>query len=203
MRTPTISWRGSYPKLERRLSGRYTTFSSSGRNNRVGFDPLFFLGVAHSVAGAVDAVRAVAERVTSALGYELVDVEMARAKGGHLVRLYVDKPGGIGLDELKSVSDEVSAILDVEDPIASSYILEVSSPGLDRPLKTFADYERFVGRLAKLSSYELVDGRRHWTGRLEAAAEGIVSIRLEKEGGALARIPFEKLAHGRLEVEFR
>ena len=152
--------------------------------------------------GAVEAVRAVAERVTTAHGYELVDVEMARAKGGHLVRLYVDKPGGIGLDDLKSVSEEVSAILDVEDPIDSTYTLEVSSPGLDRPLKTLADYERFKGKLARISSYELVDGRRHWTGRLEGAGEGVVSVRLEKEGGALARIPFEKIAHGRLEVEF-
>jgi ribosome maturation factor RimP len=155
------------------------------------------------VGGAVDAVRAVAERVTSAHGYELVDVEMARAKGGHFVRLYVDKPGGIGLDELKSVSEEVSAILDVEDPIDSSYTLEVSSPGLDRPLKSEADYRRFVGRLVKLSSYELVDGRRHWNGRLEAMEAGVVGVRLLKEGGALARIPFEKIAHGRLEVEFR
>jgi ribosome maturation factor RimP len=154
------------------------------------------------MAGGVEAVRAVAERVTSAHGYELVDVEMARAKGGHLVRLYVDKPGGIGLDELKSVSEEVSAILDVEDPIESSYTLEVSSPGLDRPLKALPDYQRFVGRLARISSYELVDGRRHWSGRLESAAEGVVNVRLEKEGGALARIPFEKIAHGRLEVEF-
>ena len=155
------------------------------------------------MGGAVDAVRAVAERVTSAHGYELVDVEMARAKGGHFVRLYVDKPGGIGLDELKSVSEEVSAILDVEDPIDSSYTLEVSSPGLDRPLKSEADYRRFVGRLVKLSSYELVDGRRHWNGRLEAMEAGVVGVRLEKEGGALARIPFEKLAHGRLEVKFK
>lgn len=153
--------------------------------------------------GAVDAVRAVALRVTAAHGYELVDIEMARAKGGHLVRLYVDKPGGIGLDELKSVSEEVSAILDVEDPIESSYTLEVSSPGLDRPLKGPADYARFVGRLAKISSYELVDGRRHWSGRLEVAQDGVVSVRLEKEGGALARIPLEKIAHGRLEVEFK
>jgi len=153
--------------------------------------------------GAVDAVRAVAERVTSAHGYELVDVEMARAKGGHFVRLYVDKPGGIGLDELKSVSEEVSAILDAEDPIDSSYTLEVSSPGLDRALKSEADYARFVGRLVKLSSYELVDGRRHWSGRLEAVEAGVLSVRLEKEGRALARIPFEKIAHGRLEVEFR
>jgi len=155
------------------------------------------------VGGAVDVVRAVAERVTSAHGYELVDVEMARAKGGHLVRLYVDKPGGIGLDELKSVSEEVSAILDVEDPIDSSYTLEVSSPGLDRPLKSEADYRRFAGRLVKLSSYELVDGRRHWSGRLEAVEAGVVSVRLEKEGGAHARIPLAKIAHGRLEVEFR
>jgi ribosome maturation factor RimP len=59
-----------------------------------------------------------------------------------------------------------------------------------------------VGRLARISSYELVDGRRHWSGRLESAAEGVVNVRLEKEGGALARIPFEKIAHGRLEVEF-
>jgi ribosome maturation factor RimP len=155
------------------------------------------------VGAAVDAVRAVAERVTSALGYELVDVEMARVKGGHLVRLYVDKPGGIGLDDLKSVSDEVSAILDAEDPIDSSYTLEVSSPGLDRPLKTQADYARFVGRLVKLSSYELVDGRRHWTGRLESFDQDVAGVRLEKEGGALAEVPFDKISHGRLEVEFK
>lgn len=155
------------------------------------------------MSGAADAVRAVAERVTSSRGFELVDLEMARAKGGHLVRLFVDKPGGIGLAELQSVSEEVSAILDAEDPIESSYTLEVSSPGLDRPLKTEADYERFTGRLAKISSYELVDGRRHWTGRLLGVENGHVHLRLEKEGNQLARIPFAKIAHGRLEVEFK
>jgi len=155
------------------------------------------------VSGAADAVRAVAERVTSSRGFELVDVEMARAKGGHLVRLYVDKPGGIGLAELQSVSEEVSAILDAEDPIDSTYTLEVSSPGLDRPLRTEADYERFLGHLAKISSYELVDGRRHWTGRLLGVENGGVRLRLEKEGNQLASIPFAKIAHGRLEVEFK
>ncbi len=155
------------------------------------------------MAGGVEAVRAVAERVTSARGYELVDVSLARAKGGHFVRLYVDKPGGIGLAELQAVSEEVSAILDAEDPIDSSYTLEVSSPGLDRPLKNEADYRRFEGRLAKLSSYELVDGRRHWTGRLAGLEDGVVSLVLEAEGGKLARIPYAKIAHGRLEVEFK
>ena len=147
-------------------------------------------------------MRSVAERVAAGRGFELVDVEVKRQPRGGLVRLYVDRPGGIGLDDLQSVSEEVSAILDVEDPLASSYTLEVSSPGLDRPLKTEGDYRRFVGRLAKVSSYEPVEGRRHWTGRLLAVEDGVVSLTLEREGGAVARIPFGKIAHGRLEVEF-
>jgi len=147
-------------------------------------------------------VRSVAERVTAGRGFELVDVEVKRQPRGSLVRLYVDRPGGIGLDDLQSVSEEVSAILDVEDPLASSYTLEVSSPGLDRPLRTEGDYRRFVGRLAKVSSYEPLEGRRHWTGRLVAVEDGVVSLTLEREGGAVARIPLGKIAHGRLEVEF-
>jgi ribosome maturation factor RimP len=140
--------------------------------------------------------------VTTARGYELVDVEVKREPGGHFVRLYVDKEGGIGLDELQSVSEEVSAILDVEDPIETTYTLEVSSPGLDRPLRGEADYRRFVGRLVKLSSYEPVNGRRHWTGRLASVDQGAVHVRLEKEGGLEAVIPLDKVSHGRLEVEF-
>jgi ribosome maturation factor RimP len=132
-----------------------------------------------------------------------VDVEVKRAPGGQFVRLFVDKPGGIGLQELQSVSEEVSAILDVEDPIESSYILEVSSPGLDRPLRSEGDYLRFQGRLAKLSSYEPVEGRRHWMGRLLSVEGGIVTLALEKEGGAVAHVPLEKISHGRLEVEFK
>jgi ribosome maturation factor RimP len=144
----------------------------------------------------------VARRVTDGRGFELTDVEVKRDKNGYLVRIFVDKEGGIGLDELQSVSEEVSAILDAEDPIPSAYTLEVSSPGLDRPLKTEADYRRFVGRLVKLSSYEPVDGRRHWLGRLTALEDGVVTVSLEKEGGLVASIPFGKLSHGRLEVEF-
>jgi ribosome maturation factor RimP len=149
------------------------------------------------------AVREVAERVTGSRGFELVDLEVKQERGGRFVRLYVDKDGGIGLDDLQSVSEEVSAILDAEDPIESSYTLEVSSPGLNRPLKTEADYRRFVGRLLKISSYEPVEGRRHWTGRLASLDGGVVSIRLESEGDREARIPLDKIAHSRLEVEFK
>ena len=148
-------------------------------------------------------VRAVAQRGVDGRGFELVDVEVKRGRDGHVVRLFVDKEGGIGLQELQTVSEEVSAILDAEDPIESAYTLEVSSPGLDRALKTEADYRRFVGRLVKIASYEPVFGRRHWTGRLTSVDEGTLVVVLEKEKGATARIPLAKVSHGRLEVEFK
>lgn len=173
-------------------------------SHQSGLAPLFFLGgnvLAQSeVAGRV---REVAERVVADRGYELVDVEVKRGKGGQFVRLYVDKEGGIGLDELESVSHEVGAVLDAEDPIHGSYTLEVSSPGLDRPLKEEKDFRRFLGRLARVTSYEPVEGRRHWTGRLLAVEGGAVSMQLTSEKDAVARIPLAKIASARLEVEFR
>jgi ribosome maturation factor RimP len=172
--------------------------------HRSGLGPLFFLErIGLLGQGVRDTIQSVAERVTSGRGYELVDVEVKRERGDHVVRLFVDKEGGIGLEELQSVSEEVSAILDAEDPVASSYTLEVSSPGLDRPLKSEADYGRFVGRLVKLSSYEPWEGRRHWTGRLQSVEAGTITLVLEKEKGVTVRIPFGKIAHGRLEVEFK
>jgi ribosome maturation factor RimP len=170
----------------------------------VGSPTLFFgRNTGLTERGLKETLRDVAERVTSSRGFELVDVEVKRAPGGQLVRLFVDKPGGIGLEDLQSVSEEVSAILDVEDPIDSAYTLEVSSPGLDRPLKGESDYRRYQGRLARLSSYEPLEGRRNWTGRIVSVDGGIVSLSLENEGGAVARIPLDKIAHGRLEVEFK
>jgi len=151
---------------------------------------------------SIETVREIAGRVAASRGFELVDVEVKRGTDGQIVRLFVDKEGGIGLEELQLVSEEVSAILDVEDPLPFAYTLEVSSPGLDRALHTEADYRRFVGRLAKVSSYDVVDSRRHWTGRIVGVEEGMVVLRLEKEGDALARIPVDKIAHARLEVEF-
>jgi ribosome maturation factor RimP len=154
------------------------------------------------LGGTLERVRSVASRVTADRGLELVDVELKRSQGGQLVRLFVDQPaGGISIDALQSVSEEVSAILDAEDPIEGNYTLEVSSPGLDRPLHGEADYRRFVGRLAKLSSYESVEGRRHWTGRIVACDGGIVTLELDKEKQS-AKLPLAKISHGRLEVEF-
>ena len=119
------------------------------------------------------------------------------------MRLFVDKEGGIGLDELQSVSEEVSAILDAEDPIDSHLhprgLLARAGPAPEGE----ADYRRFVGRLAKLSQLRAGEGRRHWTGGCCRVEGGVVSLALEKEGGTVARIPLDKIAHGRLEVEFK
>jgi ribosome maturation factor RimP len=150
----------------------------------------------------LELVRGAAQRVVADHGFELVDVEVKRGRDATLVRLFVDKPEGIGLDELQAVSEEVSAILDAEDPLDLPYTLEVSSPGLDRPLKGEADYRRFQGKLVTLSSYEPVDGRRHWTGRLQGFEAGVIHLLLEKEKGVLAKVPLDKVSHGRLEVEF-
>jgi ribosome maturation factor RimP len=150
----------------------------------------------------VERVRSVGLRVANDRGLELVDVEVKRGKGGVVVRLFVDQPGGgIGLDALQSVSEEVSAILDAEDPIEGHYTLEVSSPGLDRPLRGEADYRRYAGRLAKVSSYEPVEGRRHWTGRIVSCEGGVLTLELAKGEGE-ARVPLARISHGRLEVEF-
>ena len=171
--------------------------------HRSGLAHSFFWGFGLKAGEATEVVRAVAQRVVGSRGFELVDVEVKRGRGDHVVRLFVDKEGGIGLAELQSVSEEVSAILDAEDPIESNYTLEVSSPGLDRALKSEADYHRFVGRLVKLASYEPVEGRRHWTGRLQSVDDGVLVVVLEKEKGAVARVPLAKVSHGRLEVELK
>ena len=173
-----------------------------GVMHQSGLDPLFFLGVLSLKQGVLEMVRGVALRVVADHGFELVDVEIKRGRADSVVRLVVDKTGGIGLDELQAVSEEVSAILDVEDPLDQHYTFEVSSPGLDRPLKSEADYQRFQGKLVTLSSYEPVDGRRHWTGRLQGVEAGVIELLLEKEKGLLAKVPLDKVSHGRLEVEF-
>src|SRR5262249_61186963 len=87
-------------------------------------------------------------------------------------------------------------------PSPSANAREVSSPGWGRPLHGENAYARSMGKLVKLSSYEPVDGRRHWTGRLTGLEDGVASVMLEKEGGKVCRVPLAKLSHGRLEVEF-
>lgn len=125
-----------------------------------------------------------------AMGLELLGIEYLPMPGGSLLRLYIDRPGaehgsevegeGVSVDDCEAVSREVSAQLDVEDPISGNYTLEVSSPGLDRPLFTPAHFERFVGESAKIGLKLPQDGRRRLQGRI-AGIDGEI-IRIDVDG---------------------
>lgn len=142
------------------------------------------------------------------LGFELVDLEYKQEGTDLFLRLFVDKPGGINLDHCAAVSREVGALLEVEDFIKDAYRLEVSSPGMERPLKRPADFERFVGERVKVKSNDAIDpdGRGHtrktFTGELLGLKEGRVCIRqLDKKGGEI-EIPLTDLFQARLDPEF-
>jgi len=125
----------------------------------------------------VDRVREIAERVGASSGLEVVDVEMRGAGNKRMLRIVIDKPGGVTHEDCASLSREVSTILDVEDVVpGGSYVLEVSSPGLDRKLSRPADYERFTGSRVKLTTRNPVNGNRYFAGRLESFHEGRLTL---------------------------
>jgi ribosome maturation factor RimP len=118
------------------------------------------------------------------LGYELVELEFASGGGSGTLRIFIDRAGGVGIEDCERVSREVSALLDVRDPVPSAYRLEVSTPGLDRVLRTQAHYSRFQGARIAVELAAARDGRRRYTGRLEGA--GPEGIDLEVDG---TRVP--------------
>lgn len=128
-------------------------------------------------------VREIAERVAAAHGLELVEAEFRGGGKARMLRLYIDRPGGVSHEDCANVSREVGTILDVEDAVpGGSYTLEVSSPGLDRKLVKSGDYERFAGSRIRVMTREPVEGSRHFEGRLEGLCEG--RVRLELTGAA-------------------
>jgi ribosome maturation factor RimP len=153
----------------------------------------------------VEKVAKLAESLTASLGIELVDIEFKRVGRSMVLRLFVDKEGGVNLDDCAGFSHEFSQLLDVEDIISENYTMEVSSPGLDRPLKREEDYVRYAGRLVKAKTFELlpdVDGnmRKTFLGSLIGLEDGVVKIQLKE--GQLAEIPLNKIAKINLEFEF-
>jgi len=121
------------------------------------------------------------EPVVDGLGYELWHLELAGGGRNRLLRLYIDAPGGITLEDCEAVSHEVSAALDVADPLPDAYRLEVSSPGLDRPLVTAAHFGRFVGERARFTLYAPVNGQRRFTATVAGVEGDIVRFRHEGE----------------------
>jgi ribosome maturation factor RimP len=137
-------------------------------------------------------------RAAEPLGLQVAWVEWKRRGGSGLFRVFIDREEGVGLQDCQAVSERLSVLLDVEDPIESSYTLEVSSPGLDRPLWDRKDFERFTGRLARITTREQLDGRRRFLGRL-AGVEGDAVLLDQK--GEQRSIPLPVIESARLEVE--
>lgn len=156
---------------------------------------------------AVERIRAVAERVGAAHGLDVFDVQLRRESIGWVVRVFIDRPGpsgspedSVGVEDCAVVSREMSAILDVEDPLDRAYTLEVSSPGLDRPLRGADDFRRFAGRRAKVVVEPAVDGQKAFAGHIQGV-DGDVLVFLA-EGNKHHRIPLVAIKRAKLDVEF-
>ncbi len=154
----------------------------------------------------IEKVTALALPLTASMGLELVDVEYRRTGRDATLSLFIDKNGGVTLDDCAEFSGEFSLLLDIEDIIPCEYTLETSSPGLDRPIKRVEDYTRFTGKLARIRTYEpFQDGggnrRKTFLGILEGIENGMVLMKLKE--GQIASIPLEKIARANLEFEFQ
>jgi ribosome maturation factor RimP len=121
------------------------------------------------------------EPLLARLGFELVELEFAPGHGRALLRLFIDAPAGVGLDDCARVSREVAALLDVEDPIPMAYTLEVSSPGFDRLLRTPAHFGRFVGARVFVELKEPRAGRRRYTGTLLTVDDEGIALEVDRE----------------------
>lgn len=155
----------------------------------------------------VERIRELAAGIAAAYGLEVFDVSYDREGGTFVLRVVLDKPGpsataedSVSLEHCAKVSEELSAVLDVEDVVPDTYTLEVSSPGLDRPLRTRDDFQRFAGRLAKIVTAEPIARQTAFAGHLRGV-EGD-DVLFENEGGRLVRLPIGLIRRARLEVEF-
>jgi ribosome maturation factor RimP len=173
----------------------------------VGVCPLFSFKGSTLSPDVVEQVRAVAARVAASHGLDLFDVQFRREASGMVLRVQIDRPGpaataddSVSVEDCAAVSRDLSAVLDVEDIVPAAYTLEVSSPGLDRPLRSADDYRRFTGRRAKLVMREAVDGQTFFKGRLGGVEDGRVVIDAEDRRRHL--VPIGIITRANLEVEF-
>src|ERR1041384_593723 len=144
-------------------------------------------------------VRTLAAPLAAQEGLELVDVEFGGGGGRQTLRLYIDKPGGVSLDDCTSVSRAVSAALDVEDPLEGAYDLEVSSPGLDRPLRTPEHFEKYKGSKVRVKTYAPVGDRKVFVGILKGYVEGNVVVDVD---GKEFSVPHTQVSKANVEPIF-
>ena len=144
----------------------------------------------------LERIREMARGILEFEGMEYVHLEMKQMGGGAVLRLFIDREGGVTLDDCSRISRRLSAQLDIDDPLAHAYTLEVSSPGLDRPLFSDRDYERFAGHQVKVRTVAPFDGRRQFVGRLVGLANGVV--RLVRNGDEEIALPREQIAEAKI-----
>jgi ribosome maturation factor RimP len=147
-----------------------------------------------------DAIGAIIERVAVREGLELVHWETVGPRGNFVLRIYIDKPGGISHGDCEAVSKQVGVLLEIEDLIPNRYLLEVSSPGIERGLYKRADYERFSGSRIKLRTSEPIDGQRNFRGKLMRMVGDNVSVDADERGQV--EIPYEQIVKANIEYEF-
>jgi ribosome maturation factor RimP len=163
-------------------------------------------------AGEITRLRDAAERVARSYGLEIFDVQLRREPIGMVLRVVIDRPDhgrvetpeeSVGIADCQRVSQDLSAMLDVEDEfgqdLGEKYTLEVSSPGLDRPLRHEADYRRFAGRLAKIVTTEPIERQSAFAGRIAGVDNGAVML---EEGRKTHRVPLDRIKRANLDVEF-
>ena len=143
-------------------------------------------------------VRQVVDPFLESQGLELVDLEYQRGSQGWVLRIYLDREGGVSLDDCAGISHEVGAVLEVKDLIPSAYILEVSSPGLTRPLKKPEDFNRFRNQMVKIKLYEPLDGRRNFKGTLLGLEGDRVRVEAEQQ---VYELPLQRIAKANLEID--
>ncbi len=144
------------------------------------------------------AVSRIVEPIVASQGMELVAVEYKREARGWVLRIYIDREGGVSLDDCVLVSNEVGTVLDVEDLFQSPYTLEVSSPGLNRILKKERDFERFKERSVRIRTHDAIGKRRNFQGRLLGCTKGLIQIEVE---GQVLHIPLSNVAKANLKPE--
>ena len=139
------------------------------------------------------------EPVVEGLGYECVGVEYNSHPKHGFLRIFIDTENGVGMEDCTKVSHQVSGVLDVEDPIAGEYNLEVSSPGMDRPLFKLKQFEQFIGHSAQVNLFKPVGGRRKITGLIEKVEDNNVYL---QQDGQVYKVPFQAMSKARLEPDF-
>ncbi len=151
------------------------------------------------VDGIIQRVKGIVSPILLNEGMELVDIEYRRESRGWVLRLFIDKEGGITLENCAHISEELGRTLDVEDFIPNPYILEVSSPGLDRPLKKEKDFIKYLQHRIKVKTFDPIEQRRNFRGKLLRVTEGRIELDLEDR---IIQIPLSNVAKANLEIDF-